>query len=61
MAASKKTIKEAMKIILGHLSIDEALCLIEDLLDVKGNKSFTDTISMMYEEVSEAKYEDLNK
>lgn len=53
MAISNKTSKEVIKILMKYISKEDVCCVIEDLLEVSGNKSFKDTIRKLYRETDE--------
>ncbi len=49
MVASSKTIDGAIEILLRRLGREEALAIFGELRNVKGNRSFTETIRLVYE------------
>jgi hypothetical protein len=51
MAASDKTVEAIAKVILRHVTPEIARRIIDDLLEVPGNKSFRDTIAKLVAEL----------
>tara|TARA_B100000315_G_C14291578_1_gene457628 strand:+ start:136 stop:303 length:168 start_codon:yes stop_codon:yes gene_type:complete len=49
MVASAKTIDNVVKILLKRLGREKALAIFGELRQAKGNKSFTETIRLVYE------------
>ena len=49
MVASSKTIESAIEVLLRHLDRKKALAVVGELRQVKGNKSFTETVRLLHE------------
>ena len=49
MVASQKTIDRVIEILLRHLSREKALSAFGELRQVKGNRSFTETVRVIHE------------
>ncbi|MEE9583691.1 MAG: hypothetical protein V3W01_03415 [Dehalococcoidales bacterium] len=49
MVASSRSIEQVVEILLRHLGREEALAIFGELRNVKGNRSFTETIRLVYE------------
>lgn len=54
MVASSKTIDGVVEILLRRLGREEALATIGELRSVKGNRSFTETMRLVYERLKAA-------
>ena len=51
MAASDRTMEEVAKVIMRHISPETTKRIIDDLLELRGNQSFRETIAKLVAEL----------
>jgi hypothetical protein len=61
MSASNQTVKALAEVILRHVSRDTADKIVNDLLEIPGNKSFRDTIAMLVRELQTQSVDETRK